>query len=531
MKKTMHTPDAVTLEVFKNLFASVAEEMGAALRRTAHSPNIRDRLDFSCAIFDRHARMVAQAAHIPVHLGAMQFAVKEAAPSLQSEPGSTWILNDPYGGGTHLPDITLVTPVVVRKKTILFYVASRAHHADMGGASGGSMGAQKEIYAEGLRIPPLPLLSADGTWNQGLLRIIKANVRGPDLLEGDLMAQFAANSTGVMRLEAFLKRYGEKKTRDYAAFLQRYSATRMEKVLTRFPRGTFQAEDFLEDDGVGKGPLRIRVAVRIRGPRVDVDFTGTDAQSPGPVNAPLPVTWSCIQYVFRSLTDPDIPNNSGCFDPIRLEAPPGSLVNARFPAAVAAGNVETSQRIVDCLFKALSKALGDAIPAASCGSMNNLSVSGIHPSTGDPYSYYETTGGGMGARPGQEGMTGVHTHMTNTRNTPVEVLEHTFPLRVERYAIRRGSGGKGRHRGGDGLIRDIRFLSDATVQLLGERRKQGPWGLRGGTPGKPGSDILVRGGKRRKLPSKGSLAVRAGDVLSVRTPGGGGWGKPPDKGS
>lgn len=518
-------PDPITLEVFKHLFSSIAEEMGAALRRTAHSPNIRDRLDFSCALFDRRCRMVAQAAHIPVHLGAMHFAVNQASRFFEPQNRGTLILNDPYAGGTHLPDITLVTPVVTKRGKALFYVASRAHHADIGGATGGSMGAHSEIFAEGIRIPPVQLVSGEGDWNESLLRILKANVRNPHFLEGDLMAQVAANMTGVRRLNEFISRYGEKKTSDYALFLQQYSSLRMQKVLSRFPQGICQAEDELEDDGKGNGPLRIRVSIEIRRRSVRVDFKDTDPQTEGPVNATLPVTWSCVQYVFRTLTDPDIPNNSGCFEPIHLNAPPGSLVHASFPAAVAAGNVETSQRIVDCLYRALSVVLPDAIPAASSGSMNNLSVSGIHPETGIPYGYYETTGGGMGARPGQDGLSGVHTHMTNTRNTPVEVLEHAFPLFVQRYAIRRGSGGRGLFKGGDGLIREIRFRSEANVHLLGDRRKRGPWGLQGGEPGKAGKDSLLSRGKKKKLASKGSCRVHAGDVLSIETPGGGGWGK------
>ena len=519
-------PDPVALEVFKNLFSSVAEEMGAALRRTAHSPNIRDRWDFSCALFDPQCRMVAQAAHIPVHLGAMHFAVNEASRFLNDGNRGTWILNDPYAGGTHLPDITLVTPVLTKKGKTLFFVASRAHHADIGGASGGSMGAHREIFAEGLRIPPFELVSGEGVWNEVFLGFLKANVRSPLLLEGDLMAQYAANMTGVKRMKEFLERYGEKKTLSYALHLQHYSTLRMQKLLTRFPQGICRAEEELEDDGMGNGPLRIRVSLEIRPRSVRVDFTGTDPQTQGPVNATLPVTWSCIQYVFRTLTDPDIPNNSGCFQPIRLAAPRGSLVNASFPAAVAAGNVETSQRIVDCLYKALAPQLRKTVPAASAGTMNNLSISGTQPATGAPYSYYETAGGGMGARPGRDGLSGVHTHMTNTRNTPIEVLEHTYPIVVQRHAIRRGSGGRGTFQGGDGLVREIRFLSDADVHLLGDRRKQGPWGLHGGEPGKAGKDSLIRRGKKSRVASKGSFSVRAGDVLCIETPGGGGWGKP-----
>jgi N-methylhydantoinase B len=525
-------PDAVSLEVFKNVFTSIAEEMGAALRRTAHSPNIRDRLDFSCALFDTRCRMIAQAAHIPVHLGSMHFAVKEAFGSKPPVDSGTWIVNDPYAGGTHLPDVTLVTPVLGKRHRLLFYVASRAHHTDMGGTSGGSMGVHQSIFAEGLRIPPVQLVSGSGQWDETLLALLKANVRNPQYLEGDLLAQFSANQTGSRRLSEFLTRYGDKRMTDYAAYLLRYSTLRMRLKLASFPDGTYEGEDFLEDDGVGSESLRIHASIRIRSSRVLVDFAGTAPQTAGPVNATLPVTWSCVQYVFRTLTDSDIPNNSGCFDPIELRAPVGCLVHATFPAAVAAGNVETSQRIVDTLYRALAKALPQTIPAASAGSMNNISVSGMDPQSGEPFSYYETVGGGMGARPGRKGLSGVHTHMPNTRNTPVEVLEHVYPLRVERYALRRGSGGGGRFRGGDGLIRRVRFLSRVRIHLLGDRRHTGPYGLRGGLAGKPGRDkLLVRGTRKTRLPSKGTAVASPGDVLCVETPGGGGWGTTKTKGN
>ncbi len=518
--------DPVSLEVFKHLFSSIAEEMGTALRRSTQSPNIRDRLDFSCALFDERCRLVAQAAHIPVHLGSMHFAVRETFLDHPPRDETTWILNDPYRGGTHLPDITLVTPLCPPGGPPLFYVASRAHHADVGGASGGSMGVQRSVFAEGLRIPPTPLVSPGGKWNADLLGLLRANVRDPETFQGDLMAQYAANRTGILRVRQYAERHGLATLVSYARHLQRYSALRMRRSLAEFPRGTFHAEDLMEDDGAGNGPVRIHVTIGIRPRSVLVDFTGTDPQVEGPINTPLPVTWSCVQYVFRTLTDPDIPNNSGCFEPIRLVAPVGTLVNASWPAAVAAGNVETSQRIVDCLYRALAEALPDAIPAASCGSMNNLSISGIHPATGNPFCYYETIAGGMGARPGRDGLSGVHTHMTNTRNTPVEVLESAFPLRVERYALRKGSGGRGRFRGGDGIVRCIRLLTEVTLDLLGERRRTAPYGLHGGEPGARGEDLLVGKGGRRRLPAKGSTRASTGDLLCIKTPGGGGWGRP-----
>ncbi|MEW6442333.1 MAG: hydantoinase B/oxoprolinase family protein [bacterium] len=518
--------DPVALEVFNNLFRSVAEEMGASLSRTAHSPNVRDRRDFSCAVFDSQGRVVAQAEHIPVHLGSMHFAVRSALAAGLAAGAGTWLLNDPYAGGTHLPDITLVTPVRIGRGGTCFYVASRAHHLDMGGASGGSMGAHSEIFAEGLRIPPVPIVDAGGVWERSVLDLIRANVRSPEFLEGDLTAQYAANQTALQRLAEMADRFGLKKVLDYAGHLRRYSARRMRIMLASFPEGVFRAEDFLEDDGFGGGPFRIRASVEVRSASVRVDFAGTDPQVHGPVNAPLPVTWSCVQYVLRTLTDPDIPNNSGCFEAVRLYAPPGTLVNAVFPAAVAGGNVETSQRIVDCLYKALADALPERIPAASCGSMNNLSVSGQDPRSGGPFSYYETVAGGMGARPGLDGLSGVHTHMTNTRNTPVEMLEHVYPMRVERYALRHGSGGGGRYRGGDGLVREILFLADSEIHLLAERRHRGPPGLWGADAGKPGRDFLIREGKKKRLPPKGSVCVRAGDRLRMETPGGGGWGAP-----
>ena len=518
--------DPIKLEVFKNLFASVAEEMGVALCRTGHSPNIKERRDYSCAIFDERGEMIAQAAHIPVHLGSMPLAVKAAMEGRRVRRGDTIILNDPYRGGTHLPDLTLISPVFGEDTSSpLFFVANRAHHADVGGMAPGSMGVATEIFQEGIRIPPVTLVKG-GDLNRDVFDLLLANVRTPEEREGDLEAQLAANETGRRRLLEIVARYGADDTLRYTEELKAYAERMTREAIRRIPEGCYRFEDYLDDDGVTAEPIRIAVAVTVKGGQAVVDFTGTSPQVAGSVNAVYAVTLSAVFYVFRCLVDFDIPSNAGCMVPLTVIAPEGSVVNARPPAAVAGGNVETSQRIVDVLLGALAQALPDRIPAASAGTMSNLVIGGTDHERGRHFAYYETIAGGMGARPTRDGVDAVQTHMTNTRNTPIEALEHAYPLRVLRYEIRRGSGGRGRHRGGDGIRRDVELLTDAAVGLLADRRRFRPYGLRGGESGQGGESILISPDGERSLGSKFHLRARAGEIISIRTPGGGGYGRP-----
>lgn len=517
--------DPVRLEIFRQLFASVAEEMGTVLRRTAHSPNIKERRDFSCAVFDRDGGLVAQAAHIPVHLGAMPLSVRACVEGLHMGPGDVAILNDPYRGGTHLPDITMVTPVFMDGERLGF-AASRAHHADVGGSRPGSMALSRELYQEGIVIPPTHLIRA-GERNDSLWRTILANVRTPEERAGDLRAQLAANREGEKRLRELVDRHGAAPVRGYMDTLQEYAARMMRRMIQRIPDGEYRFADRLDDDGVSGDPVEIRVSVQILGDRATVDFSGSSPQREGGVNAVRAITLSATYYVFRSLADEDVPTNGGCLEPIELVAPEGTVVNARPPAAVAAGNVETSQRITDVLLGALAKACPDRVPAASQGTMNNVTVGGHDPHGDGPYAYYETIGGGMGARPGRHGASGIHTHMTNTLNTPAEALEYAYPLRVGRSELREGSGGAGRWRGGDGIRRDLVLLHPARVSLLSDRRRFSPYGLDGGEPGAPGRNLRRRpDGEWQELPGKCSVEMEAGEVLRVETPGGGGHGSP-----
>ena len=530
------TRDPVELEIFKNIFHSVAEEMGAALRRTAFSPNIKERRDYSCALFDSAGEVLAMGDHMPVHLGSMPMSVRAVLQNLELAPGEVAILNDPFRGGTHLPDITLVAPVYGRRPRSQarpdFFVASRAHHADVGGAYPGSMGPCREIYQEGLRIPPVKLLRA-GQMQSDILALLLNNVRTPVEREGDLRAQLAACHTGAERLRQIGKRYGLPRVQRAARELLDYSERMMRAFLAKLPRGDYRAEDFLDNDGISDRPVRIVVEVRVarqRGrPRalVTVDFTGSDPQVEGSLNAVEAITYSACFYVFRCLLTEDVPATAGLMRPLRVIAPHGTVVNARPPAAVAGGNVETSQRIVDVLLKALSQALPGRIPAAASGTMNNLTIGGTDPRTREPFAYYETLAGGMGARPNKAGVSGVHTHMTNSLNTPAEALEYAYPLRVRRYSLRPNSGGKGKHRGGDGIVREIEVLADAEVALLADRRSRGPYGLSGGNDGTPGEATIVRwDGSSQTLPGKFSVRLRKDERIRIETPGGGGWGEP-----
>jgi len=531
--------DPIELEIFKNFYHSIAEEMGAALRRTAFSPNIKERRDYSCAVFDGAGEVIAMGDHMPVHLGSMPMSVRAAIGACEMAPGDVVMLNDPFRGGTHLPDITLVAPVYVkpyvkprrRARTASpdFYVASRAHHADVGGAYAGSMGLCREIYQEGFRIPPVRIMRA-GVMERDVLALLLNNVRTPEEREGDLGAQIAACHTGAERLREICSRYGIDRAQRAARNLLRYSEELMRAFLLRVPVGTYRAEDFLDDDGISSTPIKIAVTVKVTGrdsgPVVTVDFTGSDPQVEGSVNAVEAITYSACFYVFRCLLADDVPATAGLMRPIRVIAPEGSVVNARPPAAVAGGNVETSQRIVDVLLRALAQAIPDRVPAAASGTMNNLTIGGIDPRTGQPFAYYETIAGGMGARPGKSGVSGVHTHMTNSLNTPAEALEYGYPLRVRRYALRSGIGGKGAHRGGDGIIREIEVLTDCEVTLLADRRTRGPWGLAGGEAGAPGTARVIRnGGAVEEMPGKFSTRLRKGERIRIESPGGGGWGR------
>ncbi len=518
--------DPIRLELYRHRFTGIAEEMGVTLQRTAYSPNIKERLDFSCALFDREGRLVAQAAHIPVHLGAMPDSVAVARASFSDwQPGDVVLLNDPYAGGTHLPDITMVSPVFLGDEWPDIFVAGRAHHADVGGMTPGSLPLSTEVYQEGLILPPVRLYRA-GRLNQDLLRVILRNVRTPEERRGDLAAQRAANMVGERRLHELAAAHGRQEVLAYAGHLQAYSEQLTRAAIANWPEGTYRAEDVLEwveEERVTLVPLH--VAVTIGGGEVTLDFAGTGPALPGCLNTVLSITRSACWYVIRCLVGEHVPVNAGTFAPVHVHAPEGCLVNARPPAAVAAGNVETSQRIVDVLLRAFAQALPERVPAAGQGTMNNLTIGGqdLH---GRPYAYYETIGGGMGAGPDCPGLDGVHSHMTNTRNTPIEALERAFPFRVVRYALRWGSGGAGRHRGGDGLIREYEVLAPGTVTLLSQRRSVSPWGLAGGKDGACGRNLLLRpDGSEEELPAQFTRRLEPGDRLRIETPGGGGWGK------
>ncbi len=515
--------DAISLEVFRNLFAGVAEEMGATLQRASFSPNIRERLDCSCAVLDSAGRMVAQAAHIPVHLGSMPASVGAALASFDKlNEGDVVVLNHPYLGGTHLPDVTMVSPVY-DADGIAFYIASRAHHADVGGMSPGSLPLSTELYQEGLIIPPV-LLRLSGWMNEGVFAMLLANSRNPQERQGDIEAQLAAHRVGERRLRDLIARYGHDVTQAHAAALITYSERLTRAVIATIPDGRYRFEDALEGDGQADFRIPIVVTLLVKGDSLTLDFTGSAPQVAGNVNAVTAIVQSAAGYCIRLLATDDIPMNHGCFAPMQVITPLGSVLNPHFPAAVAVGNTETAQRVVDVVLGALARALPDRIPAASQGSMNNLTIGGIH--KGRQFVYYETIGGGHGASPQGDGLSGRHSHMTNTQNTPVEVLEMAFPLRVLRYCLREGSGGAGLHRGGDGIIRELEFLADAIVTVNSERRANAPYGLNKGLPGAPGFNALTRDGDTAVVSGKHTAQVKPGDRIAIATPGGGGWGKP-----
>jgi N-methylhydantoinase B/oxoprolinase/acetone carboxylase alpha subunit len=519
--------DPIEFEIFKNLFLSIAEEMGITLCRTGFSPNIKERLDYSCAIYDERGQAIAQGDHMPVHLGAMPLSVQAAIQHVAMEPGDIVILNDPFRGGTHLPDITLVQPIFIGEEPApLFYVANRAHHSDVGGISPGSMPLAQEVFQEGLILPPIRLVRR-GEVCQDILSLILANVRTPVEREGDLSAQIASNRVGEARLRAIVARYGLERVRHYARAVQDYAERILRHTISQIPDGAYSFDDVMDDYGFQHERIAIRATVRIAGDSAEVDFTGTAMQTRGGVNANFAITLAATLYCFRCLVQEDVLYNSGISRPVRIIAPVGSIVNAQHPAAVAGGNVETSQRITDVVLGALAKALPDVIPAASQGTMNNITLGGNHPGDGSPFAYYETIGGGMGGRNGLAGLSGVHTHMSNTRNTPIEAIEHYLPIRIRTYALREQSGGDGLYPGGEGILREYEMLTDTSITLLSERRQTHPYGARGGSPGACGRNTVIQAsGAEQAVQAKCRLELNAGDRLRIESPGGGGFGIP-----
>ncbi|MBZ0295963.1 MAG: hydantoinase B/oxoprolinase family protein [Anaerolineae bacterium] len=514
--------DPISLEVFKNLFASVAEEMGVTLQRASFSPNIKERLDFSCAVFDAQARMVAQAAHIPVHLGSMPASVEHAVKAFDSfQEGDVIVLNDPYHGGTHLPDITMVSPVFAGGE-LVYFVASRAHHADVGGMSPGSLPLSTELYQEGIIIPPLKLMYS-GWINEGALALITANSRAPEERLGDLEAQMAAHRVGAHRLRELLIKHGVEQVAEHAEALLDYSRRMTEAVIEALPDGVYCFNDALEGDGQAEFRIPIQATITVQGSQMTVDFAGSAPQVAGNLNAVEAIVRSATWYCVRLLAEDDVPVNHGCFLPVTVITPKHSLLNPDFPAAVAVGNTETGQRITDVVLGALAQALPERIPAASQGTMNNFTCGGTW--DGRAFVYYETIAGGHGAGPLGDGISGRHSHMTNTRNTPVEALEYALPLQVMEYCLRDGSGGSGKYQGGEGIRRVYRFLTSATITLNTERRIYEPYGLRGGKPGAKGRNAIIRNHRAQEVGGKYTAQVDRGDRLIIETPGGGGWGK------
>ncbi|MDE2126400.1 MAG: hydantoinase B/oxoprolinase family protein [Armatimonadetes bacterium] len=520
-------PDPVQIAVWRHLLASVAEEMGATLERTASSPNIRDRRDASCAIFGPDGELIAQAAHIPVHLGAMAVLLRSLRNEVAWPRGIAWMCNDPAHGGTHLPDITVAMPVYVglgKSARLVGFTASRAHHADVGGSSPGSLAPATELCQEGIVIPPVALMRG-GSLQADPLAILCANTRTPDERRGDIAAQIGACRIGCRRLAAIVQTHGWDTYQLRLAEARRYSAAAIRSALLALPDGCWEAEDQLDDDGQTAGPLSIRVRLTLKGGHADIDFTGTAKQCQGPMNAPLAVTTSACWYVVRCLVGDEIPTNSGCWEPITIRAPHGCLLNPAEGAAVAAGNTETSQRVVDVLLAALGKCAPERFPAASQGTMNNLTIGGWDPTRRRNFTYYETLGGGAGAANHRPGSSAIHSHMTNTLNTPAEALESYYPLRIEALGIRSRSGGAGEFPGGDGLLRRTRLLTPAVVSILAERRDSRPPGAHGGGGGVTGRNSIVEAdGSRRELPAKWSGAVAEECAVEIETPGGGGWG-------
>ncbi len=516
--------DPIELELFKNLFISISEEMGAVLERTSLSPNIKERKDFSCALFNKRGETFAQGSHIPVHLGAMPLSVQASLDYVDFEEGDMVILNDPYKGGTHLPDVTCISPFF-NEHILSFFVANRAHHSDIGGMSPGSMPLASEIFQEGLIIPPVKLIKK-GELDKDVLNFILANVRTPEERRGDITAQIAANNKGRERLEETIKKYGLKIITEYTSLIQDYTEKILRETIKSIPDGKYEFSDYMDDDGISEDPVKIAVKITIKRDRAIIDFSSSSKQVSGGINANSAVTYSAVLYVFRSLVEEDMPFNTGLLRPLTIITPKGTVLNAEYPAATAGGNVETSQRIVDVLLGALYKAAPKKIPAASSGTMNNVTFGGFDPERKSRFAYYETIGGGMGAGFNYDGLSGVHTHMTNSLNTPLEAMEKYLPLYIRKYALRSHSGGPGKNRGGDGIIREYKFRVPTQISIISERRRFSPYGLEGGGQGKKGVNSLIRSnGQKIKLGSKVNLKADTGDVLHIETPGGGGYGR------
>ncbi len=521
--------DPITVEVIRGALVYAAEEMGLALRNASYSPNIKERMDHSCTIFDSEKRLVAQAEHIPVHLGSMAWAVRTGLGSYKGsmEEGDMILLSDPYLSGTHLPDITLISPLFFRGE-IVAYAANKAHHSDVGGRAPGSMAADStELYQEGIIVPPVKFVSK-GEINRDLANLIMSNVRTPDVRMGDLRAQMAANILGQRRIAELFERYGVRTVRDAMQEIMNYSERMMRAEISRMPSGVYHAEDYLEDTGTSDEPAKIEVTVTIKDTEMKVDYTGTSPQLDSPMNAVYGVTLSGVYFTLRCITDPTIPVNDGCYRPIHVYAPEGTILNPLRPAPVAGGNVETSQRNADVLMRAFAQIVPGKVCAACQGTMNNVLVGGVNPMTGRLWAFYETLAGGFGGRLGLDGVDAIHSNMTNTMNTPVEAVEPIYPISFLRYEMRRDTGGPGKWRGGVGLERSwILLAPSATLSILAERNKLRPWGLLGGKPGACGEFWIIRAnGSRVKLRSKCTVTMMKNEVLVARTPGGGGYGDP-----
>jgi len=514
--------DAVSLSIFANRIDAICSEMGAVLQKSAFSPNIRDRLDYSCAIFDAQGELCAQAAHIPVHLGSMAFAMGDLVAMFEWADGDMVVLNDPYKGGTHLPDITIIAPLFITN-VLIGFVVNRAHHADIGSETPGSMPLSSNLHEEGLIIEPT-FIVRNGVIIDAVFDDLMANLRNPQESSGDFIAQIAANRRGLSRLDVLITKMGVTEYQNSLIDLNHYAASLAQKSLSDITDGIYTFEDVMDDDGLGNSNIVIKTAITFFKGAVSVDFSGTAAQVKGNINCPLSVTAAAVYYVFRCLMPPQTPACAGSFSNISISAPQSSVINARFPAAVAAGNVETSTRIVDVVLGALSHAIPERIPAASHGSMNNLAMGHVGGSADGQrnlaWDYYETIGGGMGASSISDGLDAVQTHMTNTLNTPIEALEMKYPVRVTRYQIKTESAGDGRYMGGNGLLREYEFLSPAQVTILSERRSCQPWGVSGGGAGKSGVNLL----NNNRLKAKQSFEVKEGDVVCITSAGGGGYG-------
>ncbi len=510
--------NSIRLSIFANRIDAVCSEMGATLQKSAFSPNIRDRLDYSCAVFNADGELCAQAAHIPVHLGSMAFAMKEVVSDISWSDGDMIVLNDPYKGGTHLPDVTLIAPMYINNE-LLGFVVNRAHHADIGSETPGSMPLSSDLSEEGLIIEPTLLVKNDQLEERYFSDLMK-NMRNQQESSGDFIAQVATNRRGLARLAKLIEKMGVAAYRDGLDQLNRYAAVLAKKSLADIEDGEYTFKDYLDDDGQGTESVVIKATVKFVRGVITVDFAGTAPQVAGNINCPLSVTAAAVYYVFRCLMPAHSPACAGSFENIRIIAPEQSVVNASFPAAVAAGNVETSTRIVDVMLGALAQAIPDRIPAASHGSMNNLAMGHVGDDKHSAWDYYETIGGGMGASCRSDGLDAVQTHMTNTLNTPIEALEMKYPVRINRYQTRKDSAGLGEHKGGEGLLREYEFLAPAQVTILSERRHYPPWGLFTGGDAQSGVNLL----NAEVIAGKCSFTVKKGDVLAIATAGGGGYG-------